>query len=54
MDTDKIIDESYALAIRHAIDRLEINFLAGVDNETTLKEFKDWFKEKGGVEDTDE
>lgn len=45
-DTDKIIDKAYATAIKHAIDRLEVNFLAGVNNRVTLKEFKDWLKEK--------
>lgn len=36
----------YVMALRHAYDRLDINFLAHVDNAVTLKEFADWIKEK--------
>lgn len=50
MDTDKIVDSSYVLALRHALNRIEVNFLAGVDNETTLREFREWIREKGGEE----
>lgn len=50
MDTDKIIDSSYLLALQHALNRIEVNFLAGVDNDTTLREFREWVKEKGGEE----
>jgi hypothetical protein len=44
---EKTVDSSYAMAVKHAYNRLDINFLAGVDNETTLKEFKDWALEHG-------
>lgn len=46
MNGDVNVDRGYILALKHAIDRLEINFLADVDNDVTLQEFKDWLEEK--------
>lgn len=54
MDTDEVFDKGYLLALKHAIDRLDINNLAGVDQAITLQEFRDWYKEKGGQDDSDE
>jgi len=51
MDTDQVVDRAYLLSLKHTIDHLEINLLAGVSMEQTLKELKEKYVEKGGKED---